>query len=382
VTIRPQAVALTKELPGRTSAVRVAEVRARVSGIVLRRSFEEGSAVRQGQLLFQIDPAPYAAARDAAAAQVARAESNVAAARSLAERYGRLIEAAAISRQELDDATFRLRAAEAEVAAARAALRTAQISLDYTSVVAPIAGRVGRAAVTEGAYVQQGAATLMATIQQLDSVYVDLTVSSVEHARMRRALATGALAATPGEAKIAVVLEDGRVLPELGTLQFADVTVDPATGSIALRALVPNPRAELLPGMFVRARIDEGTDPAAILLTQRAVSRDQAGKPTALVVGADRKAELRPLVAERAIGSSWLVTAGLAPGDQVIVEGLQRVRPGSAVAPSPAVEVPGGAGSGSAAPPAPSGGSAGAATATGSARAPEVAPAAAAGAGR
>ncbi|HWO20518.1 MAG TPA: efflux RND transporter periplasmic adaptor subunit [Kofleriaceae bacterium] len=340
VTIAAQSVTLTKELPGRTSALRVAEVRARVNGIVQKRQFTEGADVKQGQVLFVIDPAPYQATLESAQAQLARAEASVGAAKSLADRYATLIQTNAISRQEYEDATSRQKIAEADVAGARAAVKTAQINLGYTNVTSPIAGRIGRAEVTEGAYVQQAAATLMATVQQLDRIYVDVTVSSAEHARMRRALETGQLQTTEGQAKVALALEDGRAYAEPGALQFADVSVDPTTGSIALRAIFPNPRGELLPGMFVRAKIEEGTDPKAILLVQKAVSRDQAGRPTALVVGKDRKAELRQLVTDRAIGDSWLVTSGLAVGDQVIVEGLQKVRPGVPVSPAPAAPQP------------------------------------------
>jgi membrane fusion protein (multidrug efflux system) len=336
ITLAAQPVTLTRELPGRTSALRVAEVRARVNGIVQTRLFTEGADVRQGQVLFVIDPAPYQAALDSAQAQVARAEASVGSAKSLADRYATLIQSNAISRQEYEDAASRLKIAQADVAAARAAAKTARSNLDYTSVTAPIAGRIGRAEVTEGAYVQQAAATLMATVQQLDRIYVDVTVSSADHARMRRAIETGELQTTEGQAKVGLALEDGRAYAEVGTLQFADVSVDPSTGSIALRAIFPNPRGELLPGMFVRARIEEGTNPRAILVAQKAVSRDQGGKPTALVVGKDRKAELRQLVTDRSIGDAWLVTSGLAAGDQVIVEGLQRVRPGVAVNPVPA----------------------------------------------
>lgn len=336
VTVAAQPVTLTKELPGRTSALRVAEVRARVNGIVLSRLFEEGSDVKAGQALFVIDPAPYQAALDSAQAQLARAEAAVGSAQSLSDRYATLIQSNAISRQEYEDASSRLKIAQADVAAARAAVKTARINLEYTSVAAPIAGRIGRAEVTEGAYVQQAAATLMAKVQQLDRVYVDLTVSSAEHARMKRAVEAGELETTAGQAKVALVLEDGRAYPEPGTLQFADVSVDPTTGSIALRAIFPNPRRELLPGMFVRAKIEEGSNPKAILLAQKAVSRDQAGRPTALVVGKDKKVELRVLATDRAVGDAWLVTSGLAAGDQVIVDGLQRVRPGALVNPVPA----------------------------------------------
>ncbi len=329
-TIAPRVVTLVKELPGRTSAFRVAEVRARVNGIVLKRHFEEGADVKVGQLLFQIDPAPYQAALDAANAQVSRAEATLASAKLLEERYAELVKSNAISRQEYDDAVARTKTTQADVAAMRAAAKSARINLDYTRVTSPIAGRIGRAEVTEGAYVQAGSATLLATVQQLDKLYVDMTWSSAEVMRMRRAIADGKLQAVNGEAKTTVVLEDGRVYGEEGRLQFADVSVDSTTGSIMLRAIVPNPKGELFPGMFVRARIEEGSTSEAILVQQRAVERDQSGKPVAMVVK-DGKVERRQIVTDRAIESSWLVTSGLAAGEQVIIEGLQKVRPGAPV---------------------------------------------------
>jgi membrane fusion protein, multidrug efflux system len=333
VAIQPQVVTLTKELPGRTSAYRVAEVRARASGIVLQRLFVEGADVKEGEVLFRIDPAPYQATLESAQAQLVRAQATVESAKSLAERYAKLVETNAISRQEYDDAVARMKTATADVAAARAAIKTAQINVDYTVVRAPLAGRIGRAAVTEGAFVQQSTATLLATVQQLDKLYVDLTWSSTEVMRMRRMIESGALTTVAGEAKVTLVLEDGREYGVQGTLQFADVQVDPSTGSIGLRAVVPNPKRELLPGMFVRARIDEGQRPDALLVPQRAVTRDQNGRPTAFVVAATGKAERRTLVTDRAVGEAWLVTQGIAAGELVIVEGLQRVRPGAAVKP-------------------------------------------------
>lgn len=336
ITVQPQPVTLTKELPGRTSAFRVAEVRARVNGIVLKRLFTEGSDVKEGQPLFKIDPAPYQAALESAQAQLARAQAQVDSATSLTERYAKLIESNAISRQEYDDAVARLKSAKADVAGARAAVKTAQINLDYTNVTSPLSGRIGRAEVTEGAYVQQSTATLLATVQQVDRVYVDLTWSSAEALKMRRALESGELQTSGGEAKVTIVLEDGREYGTPGTLQFADLQVDPTTGSIALRALVPNPNRELLPGMFVRARIDEGKNPNAILVAQRAVTRDQNGRPIALVVDKDGKVERRQLVTDRAVGDAWLVTSGLVAGERVIVEGVQKARPGSPVTPVPA----------------------------------------------
>jgi membrane fusion protein, multidrug efflux system len=337
VTLAPTAVTLTKELPGRTSAFRVAEVRARVNGIVQKRLFTEGSDVKEGQPLFAIDAAPYRAALEGAKAQLARAEATLASTRVQAQRFTELVAENAVSKQEYDNATAALKASEADVAAGRAAVQAAAINLGYTTVTSPVSGRIGRSAVTEGAYVQQSQATLLATVQQLDPVFVDLTQSSVEVLRLRRDLADGKLqSAGRGQAKVKLVLEDGREYGSPGALQFADVTVDPSTGSIALRALFPNPRGELLPGMFVRARLEEGVNPQALLVPQQAVVRDQKGLPGALVVNAEKKVERRQIVTDRAIGDAWLVTAGLKAGDQVIVEGLQKVRPGADVSPVPA----------------------------------------------
>jgi membrane fusion protein (multidrug efflux system) len=335
VTLAPTAVTLTKELPGRTSAYRVAEVRARVNGIVLKRLFAEGSDVKEGQPLFRIDPAPYQAALEGAKAQLARAEATVASARVQAERFTELVRDNAVSRQEYDDAMAALKAGEADVAAGRAAVEAARINLGYTTVTSPLSGRIGRSAVTEGAYVQQAAATLLATVQQLDPVYVDLTQSSADALKLRRDLAEGKLREA-GRRSARLVLEDGREYAVPGSLQFTDVTVDPSTGSIALRALSPNPRGELLPGMFVRARIDEGVSPEAILVPQQGVTRDTRGQPVAHVVTAEERVERRPLEIARTVGDAWLVTAGLKAGDRVIVEGLQKVQPGAAVKAVPA----------------------------------------------
>ncbi|WP_242338283.1 MULTISPECIES: efflux RND transporter periplasmic adaptor subunit [Anaeromyxobacter] len=337
VTLAPTSVTLVKELPGRTSAFRVAEVRARVNGIVLKRLFTEGSDVKEGQPLFRIDPAPYQAALDSAKAALARAEAKVASARLQAQRYTELVEANAVSRQEHDDAVATLKSAEADVAAGRAAVQAARINLGYTTVTSPVPGRIGRSAVTEGAYVQQAQATLLATVQQLDPLYVDVTQSSTDALRLRRDLESGKLqSAGKNQASVSLVLEDGREYEQHGTLQFSDVSVDAGTGSISLRAIFPNPRGDLLPGMFVRARINEGVNPQAILVPQRGVTRDQKGQPTALVVNAEKKVELRQLVTDRTIGDTWLVTDGLKAGDRVIVEGLQKVRPGAEVVPVPA----------------------------------------------
>jgi membrane fusion protein, multidrug efflux system len=337
VTLAATPLTLTTELPGRASAFRVAEVRARVNGIVLKRQFTEGSDVREGQVLFLIDPAPYQAALAAAKAQLARAEANIASARLQAERNEELLKDNAVSKQELDNARAALMATEADVAAGKAAVEAARINLAYTTVTAPVSGRIGRSAVTEGAYVQAAQATLLATVQQLDPVYVDVTQSTNDVLRLRRDLAEGRLqAAGKDSARVQLVLEDGRPYGVPGALQFADVTVDPGTGSITLRALFPNPRRELLPGMFVRARLEEGVNPQALLVPQEGVTRDQKGLPTALVVNAENKVERRQLVTDRAVGSAWLVTGGLAAGDRVIVEGVQKVRPGAEVKPVPA----------------------------------------------
>jgi len=337
VTISPAPLTLTRELPGRTSAFRVAEVRSRVNGIVQKRLFVEGSDVKEGQKLFLIDPAPYEAALDGAKAALARAEATLANARLQAQRHADLIKSNIVSQQDHDNAMAALKTAEADVAAARAAEQTARINFGYTTVTAPVRGRIGRSAVTEGAYVQAAQATLLATVQQLDPVYVDVTQSADEVLRLRRDLEGGKLqGAGKGQVRVRLVTDDGREYAHAGTLQFTDVTVDPGTGSIALRALFANPKGELLPGMFVRARLEEGVNPAALLVPQVGVTRDQKGMPVAMVVNGERKVERRLLVTDRAVGNAWLVTEGIRPGDQVIVEGLQKVRPGTLVNPVPA----------------------------------------------
>jgi membrane fusion protein, multidrug efflux system len=336
VTVEVRPVTLTRELPGRVSAFRVAEVHARVNGIVQRRLFTEGSDVKAGQALFKIDPDPYQATLESARAQLMRAEATVESAKAQAERFTKLVETNAVSRQEYEDAVARLKTANADVAAARAQVKSARIDVDFTTVQAPIAGRIGRSEVTEGAYVQAQQATLLATIQQLDRVYVDLTWSLPEVMRLRRAIESGAVQSEEGKARVTVIHEDGREHGEVGVMQFADVSVDQTTGSIALRAIVPNPRAELFPGMFVRARIEEGIKANAILVPQRAVTRDQNGRPTTLVVDGSGKVERRLLATDRAVGDAWLVTEGLAAGEQVIVEGMQMARPGATVKAVPA----------------------------------------------
>ncbi len=331
LTMATEPITLHRELPGRTVPYRIAEVRGRVNGIVLERLFEEGSDVEEGQPLFRIDPLPYQAALDSAAASLARAQATESSQSLLAQRYTELLGSNGVSQQEHDNAIASQKSAAADVAAAKAAVQTARINLGYTRVGSPIAGRVGRSEVTEGAYVQQSQATLMATVQQLDPIYVDLTQSSADGLRLQRQLESGQLVRSGDGAKVRLVLEDGSVYDKLGTLQFAGATVDPGTGSITLRALFPNPKKELLPGMFVRAQLEEGTSPEALLVPQVAVRRDAQGKASVMVVGADGKAELRSVVAPRSVGERWQITEGLSVGDRVIVEGLQKVRPGGQV---------------------------------------------------
>lgn len=328
-TVKTTPVTLTQELPGRISAFRVAEVRARVNGIVLKRLFTEGSDVKEGQLLYEIDPAPYQTALDSAQATLARAEAQLAAANLKEERYKTLIGSNAISKQDYDDAVANKRISEADVLSAKATVQTARINLTYTKVPSPVAGRIGISQVTEGAYVQTSSATLLATVQQLDRVYVDVTQPSSELLRLKRDLTSGRLKADKtGKAQVKLVHENGDIHPEEGTLEVSDVTVNAMTNSVTIRAIFPNPRGDLLPGLFVRARLEEGSNPDAILVPQPAVSRNPKGEPTALIVGADNMVELRVLQTPRAVGSQWLVASGLKPGDQVIVSNLQKVRPG------------------------------------------------------
>lgn len=337
VTVKAAPVAVTTDLPGRTSAVRVAEVRARVDGIIVKRDFVEGSDVRAGQRLYQIDPAPYRAALNSAKATLQRAEANLTSSTLLADRYRALVKENAVSKQEFDNAVAAQQQAKADVAAARAAVETAGINLGYTDVVAPISGRIGKSLVTEGAYVQQSQATQLATIQQLDTIYVDVSQSSAEVLRLRRELGSGQLQRADASAQVSLLLEDGSLYSETGTLQFSDISVDTSTGTITLRATFPNKNMTLLPGMFVHARIQQGVNQQAILVPQQGVTYNQKGEATALVVGAQDKVELRQLTVNRALDNQWLVSEGLRPGDKVIVEGLQKIRPGvvvKAVAPA------------------------------------------------
>ncbi|MGF6603410.1 membrane fusion protein (multidrug efflux system) [Paraburkholderia sp. GAS448] len=337
VTVQPSAVPVTSELPGRTSAYLVAEVRARVDGIVLRREFTEGSEVQAGQRLYKIDPAPYIATLNNAKASLAKAQANLASTSAQAARYKVLVAANAVSKQDYDNAVASEGQAAADVAAGKAAVDTAQINLGYTDVTSPITGRIGKSAVTPGAYVQASQATLLSTVQQLDPVYVDVTQSSLDGLRLRREIQEGRLKTNgPNAAKVTLILEDGRKYPETGKLQFTDVTVDQTTGSVTVRAIFPNKDRVLLPGMFVRASIEEGVNQNALLVPQVGVTHDQKGQPTALVVDPDNKVVLRQLVASRTYGQSWVVDDGLNPGDRVIVQGTEKVRPGASVKPVPA----------------------------------------------
>jgi membrane fusion protein (multidrug efflux system) len=315
VTLKAEPVLLSSDLPGRTSAFRVAEVRPQVSGIIQKRLFNEGAVVKKGQQLYQIDPSSYQAAYD-------KAKASLDATRNLAERYKRLVESRAISRQQFDDADANYRQAQAD-------LRMAQINLEYTKVLAPIDGRISRSNVTEGALVSTNQTDALASINQLDPIFVDVTQPSTDMLRLRREVASGQLSmAGPDQVKVQLTLEDGTAYGQSGALKFTEVTVDPGTGAVTMRAAFPNPENVLLPGMFVHAKLAEGVREQAILVPQQGVTRDLKGLATALVVGPDNKAELREIKVMRSIGNQWLVESGLTVGDQVITEGVQRVKPG------------------------------------------------------
>ncbi|HEY8553929.1 MAG TPA: efflux RND transporter periplasmic adaptor subunit [Burkholderiales bacterium] len=332
VTVQPESVPVTAELPGRTLPYLVAEVRPQVTGIIKKRLFTEGSEVKAGQVLYQIDPAPYQAAYDSAEANLARAKANLEAARIKAARYAELVAVEAVSKQENDDAQAALKQAAAEVDAAKAALEKARLDLEYTRVRAPIGGIIGRSAVTPGALVTANQPEALATIQQLDPIYVDLTQSSAELLRLRRDLKAGRLERVEnGTVPVKLVLEDGSEHPAEGRLAFSEVSVDQTTGTVTLRAVFPNPGGELLPGMYVRARLTHGVNRDAILVPHAAVARNPRGQAQVLVVNGEGKVEARIVRADRALGDKWVVTDGLAAGDRVIVAGLQRVRPGDLV---------------------------------------------------
>ncbi|NRR33625.1 efflux RND transporter periplasmic adaptor subunit [Oxalobacteraceae bacterium] len=333
ITVAPASVTISTELPGRLEASRIAQVRARTAGIVLQRVFKEGGEVKAGEVLFKIDPASFQASYDSAQAAVAKAEANLAQADLKVKRYKPLLAAQAVSQQEYDDAVTAQKQTAADLATARAARQNAGLTLGYATVTAPISGRIGRALVTEGALVGQGEATPMATVQQLDPIYVTITQSSTELLRMQQALASGKLkSAGKDQARVSLVTEDGQPYPHSGKLLFSDVTVDESSGTISLRAEFPNPNRTLLPGMYVRARLDQGVNEAAITVPQQAVVRGAEGA-SVMVVDADNKVTPVPVKADTAQGQNWIISSGLKGGERIIVEGFQKAKPGSTVKP-------------------------------------------------
>lgn len=330
--VTEQRVVLTTELPGRTSPYRIAEIRPQVNGLILKRLFTEGSDVKAGEVLYQIDPAPFQAALDNAQAALGRAEANLPAIQARAARYEKALAEKAVSRQDFDDASAALKQAQAEVAFYKAGMETARINLGYTKVVSPISGRIGKSAVTDGAIVTAYQPTPLATIQQLDPIYVDVPQSTTDLLRLQKRLEAKQITkdGTDGK-KVSLILGDNAKYPLEGTLQFRDVSVEPSTASVILRMVFPNPEGTLLPGMFVRAVVEEGVNEKAMLVTQQAILRNPKGEPLAMVLGADGKVDQKAITLDRAIGSDWLVTGGLAPGDRVVTEGLQKIRPGMQV---------------------------------------------------
>ena len=335
VTLHAAPLQLMSDLTGRTAPLRVAEVRPQVNGIILKRLFTEGSDVKAGQLLYQIDPAVYQAAVASAKANLAKAQANEQSARLKAQRYAELVKVKAISRQEYDDADAAWKQQVAEIGAAKAALQSANINLAYTKITAPISGRIGKSAVTEGALVTAQQADSLTSISQLDPMYVDVRQSTADLLRLKRQVAAGKLVQDESKgAKVRFQLEDGSQYSEEGSLQFSDVTVDETTGMVTLRVLVPNPHDLLLPGMFMRATLQEGERPQGLLVPQTAVTRTPKGGATVMVVTADNKVELREVQLSRVVGDSWVVESGLKTGEKVIVAGLQKVKPGALVAPA------------------------------------------------
>jgi len=334
VSIHSQPVTLMTELPGRTSPFAVAEIRPQVGGIIQKLEFNQGSQVKAGQTLYKVDPASYQAAVDSADAALASARANLSSAKSLADRDARLVTTNAISRQDYVDAVAAYQQAKANVEQQQANLETARINLDYTLVTSPITGRAGISTVTEGALVTANQTTTLTTVQTLNPIYVDIVQSSTQWLALKQAIARGTLTkAAPAMAKVTLLLGDGSKYPLPGKLQFTNLTVDSKTGAVTLRAIFPNPKQLLLPGMYVRAFVVEGVDPTAILAPQQGVQRNIKGQPTAWVVGKDDKVELHDLTVSRAIGNKWLVTSGLHDGDRLIVQGTQKVRPGMPVHP-------------------------------------------------
>ena len=332
VTLKTEPVTLTTELPGRTSPYEISDVRPQVGGIIVDRRFTEGGAVKADQVLYRIDPAPFQAAYDQAKAQLASAEANLTTTKLKAERYADLVKINAVGKQDYDDAEAAYRQAAATVEQQRAAADAARINLGWATITAPISGRIGASSVTKGALVTPGQANALATIQRLDPIYVDVTQSSAEVLKLRRALAAGQRKnGDPASVAVRLKLEDGSTYPLEGKLQFTDVTVDQATGAVTLRAIFPNPGELLLPGMYVRAEVPQGAAPAGLLAPQQGISRDEKGLPTAMVVDAHGLAQQRAVQTDGAVGNQWLVLSGLQAGDRLIVEGLQKVKPGAPV---------------------------------------------------
>jgi membrane fusion protein, multidrug efflux system len=332
IVMQPQRAALTAELPGRTVPWRVAQVRPQISGIIQRRLFIEGANVQAGQPLYQIDPGTYQSAHESAQAAVAKAEANALTAKLRYDRYVKLAASGVVSQQERDDVTASLRQAEADLATAKAALHTAAINLSYTRIVAPIAGRIGTSDFTEGALVTANQQAALTTIQQLNPMYVDLTQSSDELLRLRSDLAAGNVQRLSGsKAEVRLLLGDGSTYAHTGELTVTDVTVSETTGAVTLRAVVPNPEGQLLPGMFVRAQLQQGVSDGALVLPQRAVLRSDSGESAVMLVGADNKVQRRVVELGAAVGTGWVVSSGLAAGDRVIVEGVQRIHDGDSV---------------------------------------------------
>jgi membrane fusion protein (multidrug efflux system) len=333
ITTKAEPLPITNELPGRIAPTRISEVRPRVSGIVVKRVFEQGSVVKQGDLLYQIDPEPFKVQVQSAEATLARAKASQLQARQNADRQQELKKSNVTSTQQVEDAIAQLAIADADVAAAEAGLATAQLNLQYASVTAPISGRIGRALITEGALVANGNDNL-ATIQQLDPVYADFTQPAADLIRLRKALEKGGILSPSGDAPVQLVLDDGTVYEHGGKLLFSETTVDPTTGQLTLRGEFPNPKGDLLPGMYVRVRIEQGIEKNAIAVPQQAVQRDSAGDSLVYVVDAKNTAQMRKVVTGRVIDNRWVISEGLKPGDKVIVEGFQKIRPGAPVNPS------------------------------------------------
>ena len=331
VTLKTQPLAVKSELSGRTTAFRTAEVRPQVGGIILKRQFTEGSDVQAGQSLYQIDPASYQAAYDSALGELKKAQASSEIAHLTVKREQPLRAKNYVSSQHFDTSVATAKQADADVAAAKAALETARINLVYTKMISPISGRIGKSSVTEGALVTSTQSDALATVQQLDPMYVDVTQSSTDYLKLKQAVASGSIEHGNGKVPVSLILENGQPYPLTGTLEFSDVTVDQTTGSITLRALIPNPKHILLPGMYVRAEVDEGIQNNALLVPQQGVTRNPRGDATALIVNKQNKVELRQIVAAQALGDQWLVTSGLKSGDRVIVSGLMRLKPGMTV---------------------------------------------------